>query len=469
MFWVVPMKKVCSQHWRNVPSPHEHGTILSIVLHFMSAVLVASLAGSNSGFADGVAELASFNLPIDVSVSRDGLFALVADQKNNRIRRLTLASGAVSTLAGSSDPGVPGSADGAGSLASFNEPSGMAVSSNGSFALVADQANSCIRRISLDSLIVSTIAGLCGASGGVNNGVGSNARFKRPWAVVIAHSGAFALVLEDDGTLIRRIELGTGNVSAFGAVPLRDEFKCLSYNVQSGRAMNLRSFAISSDDTFLLAVDINCQSIVHIVVATRNVTALSTTEGCTPSGVAISPDGTFALVSSSGGRPGPGHSILRFDLATRTISTLVGSGYAAFADGVGFSASFKTPQRLSISSDGTFVLVADLGNDRIRRIALSSPCNAGFFCPGGTSPATQMACDAGYYCASTGLSSNAAQMACSAGFFCLAGSSSASGTAACAGGTYCPAATSSASGAGACAVGHFCLPGLDRQQCQVCA
>jgi hypothetical protein len=51
------------------------------------------------------------------------------------------------------------------------------------------------------------------------------------------------------------------------------------------------------------------------------------------------------------------------------FSTLVGSGQATFADGIGTSASFYSPYRLSIDASGNGIIyVADTFNNRIRRI-----------------------------------------------------------------------------------------------------
>src|SRR5689334_3531789 len=64
---------------------------------------VATLAGSagSSGNANGVGAAARFNAPSGVALSADGSFALVADTQNHTIRAIDTATGAVTTLAGS--------------------------------------------------------------------------------------------------------------------------------------------------------------------------------------------------------------------------------------------------------------------------------------------------------------------------------------------------------------------------------
>ena len=52
------------------------------------------------------------------------------------------------------------------------------------------------------------------------------------------------------------------------------------------------------------------------------------------------------------------------------VSTLAGSGSAAFADGIGAAALFRIPRGIAVSLTG-IVFVADTDNHRIRMIASS--------------------------------------------------------------------------------------------------
>src|SRR5947209_19522566 len=104
-----------------------------------------------------------YNNPMGVALSLDGTFALVADTLNHTVRQVVLTTGQVSIVAGST--GNAGSADGMGAAARFNSPSGVALAIDGSFALVADTGNSVIRQITLPTGVVSTLAGSAGQSG----------------------------------------------------------------------------------------------------------------------------------------------------------------------------------------------------------------------------------------------------------------------------------------------------------------
>lgn len=87
-----------------------------------------TVAGSGRrGFADGSATAAEFSWPLDVVVTPDGT-RFIADTNNNRVRRVAAGDGAVSTVAGT---GEIGGTDGPGEIATFNCPIGITVSRTG--------------------------------------------------------------------------------------------------------------------------------------------------------------------------------------------------------------------------------------------------------------------------------------------------------------------------------------------------
>eukprot|EP01047_Picozoa_sp_COSAG01_P115861 COSAG01_NODE_44524_length_418_cov_0.937304_1_plen_139_part_11 len=120
---------------------------------------VSTLAGSGpAGKANGVGSVATFNGPIGVSLSANGNFALVADHGNNMVRKIVVATGAVSTLAGS---GSQGKANGVGSAATFAILSGVSLSADGSFALAAGSSNHMVRKV-LTGANAWAVAGVTG-------------------------------------------------------------------------------------------------------------------------------------------------------------------------------------------------------------------------------------------------------------------------------------------------------------------
>jgi len=111
---------------------------------------VSTLAGNGvDGFADGQAATAQFNRPSGVTVDLYGN-VFVADADNNRIRKITPA-GIVTTIAGNDNAY---SMDGIGTYASFNMPIGITIDKQGN--LYVTQTYGPLRKIT-PSGVVSTI------------------------------------------------------------------------------------------------------------------------------------------------------------------------------------------------------------------------------------------------------------------------------------------------------------------------
>ena len=134
--------------------------------------VVSTVAGSGiPGFADGPSGTAQFHLPMGVAVDNlSNIF--VADAGNNRIRKISY-NGDVSTIAGT---GVSGFADGAALTAQFSNPMKIKLDVSGSL-IVLDQNNNKVRKIS-NTGFVTTIAG--NGTAGFMDGAGSIAQFNYP-------------------------------------------------------------------------------------------------------------------------------------------------------------------------------------------------------------------------------------------------------------------------------------------------
>ena len=85
------------------------------------STVVTTLAGTgSSGSANGTGTSAQFNNP--KRITTDGTNLYVADTNNHLIRKIVISTGEVTTLAGT---GSSGSANGTGTSANFNYPSGI--------------------------------------------------------------------------------------------------------------------------------------------------------------------------------------------------------------------------------------------------------------------------------------------------------------------------------------------------------
>ena len=145
--------------------------------------VVSTLAGSVAmgGRVNGSGGSARFSGPAGVATDRRG-DVYVADTGSSTIRKVT-PNGMVTTIAGS---GLPGDIDGKGSVARFNNPTGLALDDVGNI-FVADTDNHTIRRITPNGF-VTTIAGL-GQSNGASDGTGISVRFAKPAGVAVDAQG----------------------------------------------------------------------------------------------------------------------------------------------------------------------------------------------------------------------------------------------------------------------------------------
>jgi sugar lactone lactonase YvrE len=163
---------------------------------------VQTLAGGQRGFADGAGAAARFDTPSSVALDAVGDL-YIADTGNHAIRKMT-PDGHVTTLAGT---GQPGWRDGTGSVAQFNGPVGIAIDAAGR-VLVADTYNDRIRAIAPDGN-VTTLAG--GDAPGDIDGAGPMARFDTPCGLAIDARGRI-VVADTRNDALRAID-AAGNVS----------------------------------------------------------------------------------------------------------------------------------------------------------------------------------------------------------------------------------------------------------------
>ena len=162
--------------------------------------IVSSVAGSGlaSPFSDGQNNVASFNQPKGIAF--DGQSNLyVADTLNHRIRRISLTSGMVTTISGSGSQGLVD-----GQAASYKSPQGIVYSASDSSLYIADTGNNRIRKLVINTGVVSTIAG-SGASAGFSNSIfGTSAIFNGPTGISVDSNGIIYLS-DTNNYLVRRV------------------------------------------------------------------------------------------------------------------------------------------------------------------------------------------------------------------------------------------------------------------------
>lgn len=167
---------------------------------------------SQPDYVDGTGTAARFSRPTGIWYDNGALY--VGDRDNHAIRKVVVATGETTTVAGAApeadDPGNPattwhgtsGTADGTGTAARFDFPTGVGV--HAGYLYVTDSGSHTVRRIALDNAAVTTFAGAAGAQG-ATDGTRTDARFRSPQNVAFFDGDLF--VIEADNHMVRKVLL----------------------------------------------------------------------------------------------------------------------------------------------------------------------------------------------------------------------------------------------------------------------
>ncbi len=247
-----------------------------------------------------------FNSPTGIAVDASGnLF--IADTSDHTIWKVSTTN-QKTLLAGS--PGLPGSTDGNGSGARFNNPGGLALDPAGNL-VVADTGNHTIRRIAPNG-DVTTLAGAPGQSGSADGT--ALARFNAPGGLAVDATGAIYIADTQNHTI--RLRAVDGTVSTFAGIPG-------SPGLVNGPGASAKFLE--------------------------------------PNGLALAPNGTLYVADY-------GNSCIRAISPSAVVTTFSGLGTSAgFLDGSATTAQFNLPMAIALDATG-ILWVADTHNHAIRRI-----------------------------------------------------------------------------------------------------
>ena len=350
-----------------VADQHNH-TIRKIVIATGAVSTFAGSAG-NAGSSDGTGADARFYQPSDLTCDGAGnLF--VSDQYNCTIRKIVIATATVSTLAGSS--GKAGSSDGAGTGARFNYPRGVASDGTGNL-FVVDSNNQAIRQVVIATAAVTTLAGSPETMGSAD-GTGAGARFWQPNGLASDGAGN-PFVADAHNYIIRKVDLATLAVTTLAGSPG-------VWGHDDGTGLSARfAFpnAVASDGAGNLFV-VDANTIRSIVVATAAVTTLAGSPGASGSADGTGPVARFSdpgsVVADRTGNlfvaDTANHTIRKIVIATGAAITLAGSATESGRnDGIGAAARFYVPQGMALDDSGN-LLVADSANNTIRKIVIAT-------------------------------------------------------------------------------------------------
>lgn len=326
----------------------------------ISSYYVSSLAGSlySSYASDGVGSSARFALPYGMVVVGDYLY--VCDTYDHSIRRIELSTGTVTTFAGS---GYAGTYDGYGTYADFYYP--WDITSDGSNLYVTTW-NHVIRKIDLATQYVSTIAGLAGVSGYLNDYT-YYATFNYP-AGLLYKDGAL-YVCDSGNHVIRKVDLGSSYVSTYAGYGYSGFYDgsllTAEFNTPYDIVEYNGDFYVSDSENHsirkLTSTNVTTYAGTSGGTGGHNDGAASTSLFYRPYGMVVVGDSIYIAEWGN-------HIVRQINLTTGIVSTVAGTpNVSGSSDGYGDSAQFYYPYGIAVDSENN-LYISDAYNTLIRKL-----------------------------------------------------------------------------------------------------
>ncbi len=290
-------------------------------------------AGSDRfGNRNGSLVSSLFGRPYDITATQDGDYLYIAD--NNKIRKVDIANSTVSHVIGSSIDNYRGEGTDYDTLPiRFSTIQSLTVNSTGSRLYVVDRWNNRIRGVNLNanpnSTFLVTGAGLINTRGDDDNGYAEGTRcsediqttgvsgcsyFRAPSGIVIDPTNKYLYVSDTGNNRIRKVRISDGQTWLVAGSGTAGYLNGTGANAKFNR----------------------------------------------PYGLTIDASGSNLYVADSNN-----HVIRKIDLASNSVSTLVGNGTAGYREAIGTDAVLSYPEYVKVGFDGQLYF-SEAGSQRVR-------------------------------------------------------------------------------------------------------
>ncbi len=167
-----------------------------------TGIITTVAGGGSSGLGDGgLATAAELTSPEDAIVDAAGNL-YISDYDVNRIRKVTATTGIITTIAGTGGYGFSGDL-GVATAAEFQSPGYIALDGDGNL-YVADYNNNRIRKITASTGIITTVAGTGVRASSGDGAAATAAELNGPWAIEFNTAGDL-FIADYDGHSIRKV------------------------------------------------------------------------------------------------------------------------------------------------------------------------------------------------------------------------------------------------------------------------
>jgi sugar lactone lactonase YvrE len=379
------LKPIQAQRYWPIPSLFRVAVALTAILwlsggsDMAAAQAITRVATINTLAGDGTAGYlgdsgpatsAELNGPYGLVIDNSGNL-YIADPANNRIRKVALGTGIISTFVGNGTAGYSGD-NGPATSAELQVPVGVALDGKGDL-YIADEGNSVIRKVNASGTI-TTVAGnnTVGYSG--DNGLATSASLYAPSGVAVDSSGN--LYIADAGNnRIREVAAATGIITTIAGTGTA------GYSGDNGAAVSAtlnKPSAVLEGSTGNLYVLDTGNDVVRLVNTTGTITTIAGNGNAgysgdngpatsatlhSPYGLNIDSSGNLYVADSA-------NNAVRMVSTAGIISTIAGTGTAGYSgdNGAAISATLDNPQGVTIDSQGN-VYISDQSNNRVREVS----------------------------------------------------------------------------------------------------
>jgi sugar lactone lactonase YvrE len=348
-----------------------HGQILFPAPGDIDTVAGYGTAGHSGD--NGLATAADLNSPHNVAIDAAGDI-YIADMGNNRIREVTASTGIITTVAGNGTAGYSGDG-GAATSAELYYPTGVALDAAGNI-YIADIGNNLIRKVTVSTGDISTVAGNHTEGYSGDGGPATKAEMNSPYDVAVDTSGNI-YISDSNNYRIREVTASTGIITTVAGTGVG------GYSGDGGPATNAKitepmGLVLDASGSIYFA-DWGNVRIRKVAVSSGDISTVAGngSEGYSgdggpataaqlyyPYGVAVDAAGNIYIADDANDR------IRRVTVSTGDIDTVAGNGTAGyFGDGgAATSAALKYPYGVAVDTANN-IYIADEGNNRIRAVA----------------------------------------------------------------------------------------------------
>ena len=349
------------------------GATRQIQVHVAPGMITAYAGTGTSGSSGdgGAATAARLASQEGVSVAANGDL-YIADLGNDEIRKVNVLTGIITTVAGTGSNGYTGDG-GPATAAKLKNPKDVAVAGNGDL-YIADTANHVIRKVTAATGIITTVAGSGSTGSTGDGGAATAAKLRSPAGIAVAANGD--LYIGDTGNdRVRKVTAATGIITAFAGTGtagyLGDGAAATAARLKAPQGL----IVAASGDVYI--ADTGNHAIRKVSVATGFITtyagtgtagflgdggAATSARLSSPQAVSLNAAGDLYIADT-------GNNRIRRVAVSGTITTIAGTGAAGNTGDGGSAASalLNSPRGVTVSATGVYY-IGDQGNNRVRKV-----------------------------------------------------------------------------------------------------